>query len=705
MADQPGGTHDEAVEFLRLCDEADSFNRMEGLEDLKFRFGDQWPVQMQNSRKLEGRPMFTINETDSYCRQVINNIRQQRPRGRCHPVNDTSDIKIAEVMTGIGRHIEVNSDADSAYDLAAEFAVTIGWGYFRIVHDYIREDSFDQDIFIRQIENPWSVYIDPNSQLPDGSDMDRALISDLMPRELFKKKYPSADPAPFREGGSGDSRSVDWITKEDIRIAEYFNVDRVKQKLIRLSDGTTLWEDHMPPAGMLEAAQVTVVGDRQSYRRTVKWNKVTGTETLESKILPGRFVPVIPVYGVNMIIDGKRRKMGMVRFARDPQLLVNFWQTSITESIALGPKAKWLVAEGQIESHESEWAQANTRAFPYLEFKQTDVAGAPAPPPTRIQPEPPPAGMIQAAMGASQNMQRVLGMFDPVNLKHTGPKSGEAIKGELGQSEQSNYHFYDNLTRSIRHGWRIFLDWSPTVYDTQRVLRIIGDDGKPELTTINEKKTVDGVQEVLNDVTVGDYDVVMETGPGFNTKREQSAELFMQLLSSPLGEKIAEVGADLAVRTIDGHGMEALADRLAAANPLAQIDEKSDIPPAVQMQMKQMQATIQGLQQQLQQAGIEIKYKHGLEKIKQEGATRRELMVQTSDAHEREITQKQKQHDTETYALSAQNVAEINALAKILTSHTEHGNRMREMMKAFEHDSALQDAQLASKSEQTETVQ
>lgn len=696
---------DDAVDFLRVASEADSYNRAEALEDLKFRFGDQWPVQLQNSRKLEQRPMFTINETDTYCRQVINQIRQQRPRGKAHAVNNSADVKIAQVITGIGRHIEVNSDADNAYDLAAEFAVTCGFGYFRIVTDYIRDDSFDQDIYVRQVDNPFSVYMDPNSALPDGSDMERGLITDLIAKTAFRRLYPGAEEQPFREGESGDAHSVDWVTREDIRIAESFWIDRVKGRLLKLSDGTVLWESELPAnaAELMAQAGVTVIGDRQSWKKTVRWAKVSGWETLEEKTLPGRFIPIIPVYGANFIVDGKRRKWGLVRNGRDPQMMVNFWQTSITESIALAPKAKWLVAEGQIEGHETEWQQANNRAFPYLEYKQSDIDGKEAGVPQRLQPEPPPAGMIQAAMGASESMQRVMGMFDPVNLRHSGPKSGEAIRREQGQSEQSNYHFYDNLCRSMKHAWRIFLDYTPVIYDTQRVLRVIGDDGRPDLVTVNEKKVVEGVQQVLNDVTVGDYDVVMETGPGFNTKREEMVDMLSTVLAG--NKELWAAAGDLFFRYMDVAGADVIADRLAAMNPMAQIDDKSDVPPQAQMMIANLKKMVEQLQQQLQAAGLELKHKHGLEEIKQHGALLQEKMRQDGDAKEREITRAQKQHDTEVYALTAQNVAEINGLVRILTSKTEHAHRLREMVQAFEHDSALQDRELEAKAQETEQIE
>lgn len=716
MSDE--GVSGEAVDFMRVVQDADTFNRQEGLEDLKFRFGDQWPVQLQNSRQLEARPMFTINETDGYCRRVINGIRQMRPRGKAHPVNDTSDVKVAKVITGIGRHIEVNSDADNAYDLGAEFAVTIGWGYWRVLTDYVADDSFDQDIYIGQIDNPFSVYFDPNSSKPDGSDAERVLVTDLIPRRTFEKEYPGADAQPFREGGSGDARMVDWITKEDIRIAEYMRIEKDRRKLLMLTDRNIVWDDEFAKVkDMLAAHGVAVAGERESWRKKVMWYKVSGFQELEKRALPGKWLPVIPCYGVNMMVDGKRRKFGMVRFARDPQRMVNFWETSITEALAMQPKAKWLVQEGTTEGHENEWAQANNKAFPVLYWKSTGVGDEAAQKPEYIPPAPLPQGMLQASMNASQALQRVMGMFDPVNLKHTGPKSGEAIRQETGQSEESNYHFYDNLTRSIKHTWRIILDYTPHVYDTERVMRVIGADGKPDLVTINERQDPQAAQQgqqaeggadgedeaigkVLNDVRVGDYDVVMETGPGYNTKQQEALALFNDLLRGPLGEPVAKVGADLVIRMIDAHGMDTLADRLAASNPLAQIDDKSDVPPKAQMQIKMLEGRLKEVEGLLQQAGLEIKFKHGLEKIKQEGEDGRTKMEIEAKGHDVALATATKRHDTEIRALTQLNVAELNGIVNILTKHIQGKQDAQNAERTFEENARAQDKEIQAKASQ-----
>lgn len=694
----------DAVEFLRLANDADVQNRTEAMEDLRFRYGDQWPVAIQQSRMLEARPALTINETDAFIRKIENSQRQQRPRMNPHPVGSKASIQVAKVLKGLCRHIEVNSDADNAYDLAFSFAITMGWGYFRMRTDYTREDSFDQDIYIDQVENPFSVYFDPNSTLPDGSDAEKTLVTDLIPRSTFKKQYPGADEQQFTTTTTGDS-SVDWVRKETIRVAEYFYVDKVKATLVKLSDGTVAYKDQLPKPEILEAAGIVVVGDRPSWKRAVKWCKQTQNEILEERTLPGRYIPVIPVYGVRMYIDNKRRSFGLVRFAKDPQTMLNFWQTSMTEIAALAPKAKWLLAEGQDEGHENEFAKSNISALPYLRYKPTMVDGEFAPPPTRIQPEPIPQASMQNAMMMSENLKRVLGVFDP-QTKTDGNRSGKAIHAERMQSEESNFNYYDNLTRSLKHAARIILDWTPKIYDTQRVMRIIGEDGKPSLVTLNERKAdvETGVEKILNDVTVAEYDVVMDTGPGYNTKRQEAFEVFSQMMTGPLGEKLAAMADDLIVRQLDVPGAEEIADRLAAANPLAQIDDKSDIPPKVQMIVKQLQAQVKQLGGQLQAADQEIQSRQSVTEIKEAGATLRARMTSEGEKDERRIRQAQAQHDTETMALTAQNVAEIKGWIELMKEKLRQGHDVEQTFREFDHEMQKLDRQQAAQAASEESA-
>ena len=634
MADdlENDGRIEDAKKFLRLVSEADSNNRSEALEDLKFAAGDQWPVEVQNSRGLESRPCLTINKVDAYCRQIANQQRQQRPRIKVHGMNNQADAKVAEIITGICRHIEVNSDADDAYDNAFDFAVRMGWGYWRIDTDYVRDDSFNQEIYIRRINNPFTVYFDPNSIMPDGSDAEKCLITEVISKEVFRSMYPDADDGGnFNARGTGDS-NAEWIMKEDIRIAEFFYTERKRVKLILLSDGTQVYEDEMPSKEMMDSAGIQEVSRRETWKKEIKWCKLTAMEILEEGVWAGKYIPIIPIYGQQLIVENKRKKFGLVRMAKDPARMYNYWATSLTESVALAPKAKWLLAEGQDEGHENEWAQANIKATPVLHYKQTDIDGRIAPPPSRIQPEAPPAGVMAAAAGMNADLMAVIGIYDPSQLP-TGNMSGKAINGQQQQTDMTNFHYYDNLTRSIRWTGKVLLDLIPKIYDTERVMRIIGDDGQPDLVTLNQRSQDEqGVAKVLNDVTVGEYDVVMDTGPGYNSKRQEAVDAMMTLLTAD--PALMTQAGDLIFRNMDFPGADVIADRLAAANPMAQIDDKSPVPPQVQMQLKNAQQTIQELQQQIQMMTMDMKYGASVAQQKDEAETKRELMRQTTKAHQ-----------------------------------------------------------------------
>jgi hypothetical protein len=667
-----------AISFLRLAQEAESENRSKGLEDLRFRHGEQWPAELQNKRELESRPALTINKMDTFCLQVENQQRQQRPRIKIDPTGSIATKKTAEVIQGLVRHIELNKGGgDLAYDTGFGLAATIGFGYWRVMADYTSDDSFEQELYLAPIDNPFTVYRDPNANLPDGSDQRHCLITSWMSKKLFKLEYPEAsDGSNFPTSGSGDGME-NWITKEDIRIAEYYWVEDRPETLCKLSDGTTAWKKELPSPEILAAAGVAIIDSRLSQRKQIRWAKVTGMEVLEERDLPGKFIPVVYCYGTRYIVDGKVRTKGLVRNGKDPARMANYWYSAITESIALAPKAKWLGAKGFMGSDVNIWANANTSTNPVLEYETVDIDGTPAQPPQRLQPEPPPAGAINALTLMNEALSGVLGIIDPAQ-RISGNVSGKALQGEKQQQDNGTFHYYDNMTRSIRHTGAIILDLIPHYYaEPGRVVRIVGDDGQSSTQVINAV-----VNEVLHDVTVGEYDVVMDVGPGYNSKRIEAVAAMMPLFEKH--EDLLKACGDILFRSMDFPGSEVIADRLAAANPLAQIDEKSDVPPKAQMMIKQLQQQLQQAQQMLQAAELDKKYRLSGVELREREETKRELMRQHVKAHDVDTNDRTKREDVHIRSMTSLGVAEINAAGKMMDSHVK-GRQMREMSE-LEHE-------------------
>lgn len=588
----------EAIKRMNVAVEADSENRVSALEDLKFSNGEQWPDEVKMQRQLDRRPCITVNKTDTFIRAVVNNMRQQRPRIKVHPVSDGADIQTAEIIEGLMRHIEVQSNAELAYDTAADYQARMGWGFWRIRADYVDEKSFDQELYIDRVRNPFSVYIDPCSTSPDGLDAQWCIITDRIRKAEFKTLYPKATDQDFQPSGQGDG-GQSWSTKEETLIAEYWRVEHIKDVLFQLSDGTTVFKSQTDADELGDAVDQAIVIDmRDTMRKSVKWSKVTKTQELESREWAGKYIPIIPVYGCEQLDDGKIIRYGMVRNLRDPQRMYNYWRTSETEYAAIAPKAPWLIAEGQIENHEDEWATANIKNHSTLTYKPVlDENGNPVPMPQRNQPQPIPAASVNAAMSASEDLKAVAGMFDPALGAPGNETSGTMVAQRQQQSDMSNYHFYDNLTRSIRATGIILLDLVPHYYSSERTLRIIGADGNPDTVTINQAQA----DKVLNDMSVGRYDVIMETGPGYSTKRQEATESMLSL--AKVIPEVMQQAADIIVGQMDFPMAQELAQRLKMANPLAQQQEQipKDIDPKAQQMIGNLMGQLHKAQQQLQQ--------------------------------------------------------------------------------------------------------
>jgi hypothetical protein len=682
----------ECSERLRRAIEAESENRSQGVQALEFRDGHQWPDDLYNQRKIDKRPSLTINHTNTFCRRVVNNMRQQRPRIKVHPVGDGADIEVAKVIEGIIRHIENISNASVAYDTGGESAVNIGWGYARVLTEYIDEKSRDQEIKIAAVRNTFTAYIDPAAQLPDGSDMDWFIFTQKMKRAEYNRLYPQADNKEFQHTGLGDDMT-DWETKDEIRLAEYFRIARTTATLHYMSNGMNLWADEIKKlSAELASANVTEVGTRKSYKREVQWFRVNGAQVIEKRTLPGRYIPVVRFEGNVLDLNGRIRRKGMVADLMDPARMFNYWRTKQTEVLALTPMAPWTGAAGQFDGHP-EWNDANQKPYSRLEYEPTfieqpDGSKTPLPPPQRAQPVQVPAGFTDAAQGAQQDLQAVAGMPHEPGADTPGAVvSGIALRRRQALSDIGHFQYYDNQTQAIAQIGRICLDYIPVYISTQRMQRILGDDGVPSMVKVNEKAE----DKVKNDLTVGRYDVVMDTGPGYETKRQEAAETMVDLLKiAPLAEIVAKVGADLAIRAIDAPYMDELADRIMGQTPEGLKKMMETLPDSAKNIVKTFVAQLNQANQKITQLEADLKY--SLTKTHTETAAKLSIEHMKDKRAERDTDtdSETKRFDTHVKSITARDVAEINAGAKLIDSNQD---------RAHEKELAKMTAEAAEKAE------
>lgn len=665
----------EAAERLRIAQEAEGDNRNDAVLALQFEDGQQWPDDLYNLRKINRRPTLTINHTRTMVRRVVNNMRSQRPRIKVHPVGDGADIDIARKIAGLIRHIETRSEAGVAYDTGGEFAVKMGWGYWRILSEYIDETAFEQELKLAQIPNPFTVYIDPAATQPAGEDMDWCIITEMMKRSEYERKYPKEQKTEWREGATGDEFK-DWETKEQIRLAEYFRVAKYKDTAYRLVSGQTILasaydrDRHGEIARNLRGEQIK----RPTVRRQIEWYRINGTTVVEHVDLPGHWIPVIRCEGNRLEINGQVRRRGMVADMMDGQRMYNYWRTKETEAIALAPLAPWIGTVEQFDGH-LEWNDANQKPYSKLTFnagflEQPDGTKTPLPPPMRTEPVQIPAGFVNAAEGALKDLMALAGMpHEPGQDKPGEVVSGKALERRQALSDMGHFQYYDNQTRAIAMTGRILLDLIPHYYSEQRMQRIVGEDGVPQVVTINERSADPTITKIKNDVTVGRYDVVMDTGPGYETKRLEGVESMLDLLKTPLVEQIAKVGSDLIVRNMDFAGADDLADRLAPLNPQGLEQTIKQLPKEAQGIVTAMQQQLQQAQQIIQQQALELKYKGGIAQMQEQAEDRRHALTEQTKRADILTESQTKREDTHVKAQTSIAVAEIGAAGKILDTH------------------------------------
>jgi hypothetical protein len=603
-------TLDEMRSRYTMAIAAFSDSREDELDDLRFMAGSpdnqwQWPADVLATRgavqgqTINARPCLTINKLPQHVRQVTNEQRQNRPSGKVIPADDKADVEVAAIYDGMVRHIEYMSDADVAYDTACENQVTYGEGYIRVLTEYCDEDTFDQDLRIGRVRNSFSVYMDPMSQDPTGADAEWCFITQDITKQEYEREYPNAAPlSSILASGVGDQYLSQWLTEDTIRIAEYFYYKH-EDATLNLYPGNQSYFDKSPEDKQMKAMGLKPVKSRRVDRKKVMWMKTNGFEALEEREWAGKWIPVVRVIGNEFEVEGQIYISGLVRNAKDAQRMYNYWTSQEAEMLALAPKAPFIGYGGQFEGYEMQWKTANTTNWPYLEVNPdvTDGMGAVLPLPQRAAPPLPQTGLIQAKMGASDDIKSTTGQYDSSLGATSNERSGRAILAREKQGDTGTYHYVDNLARAIRHITRQLVDMIPKIYDTERIARIVGLDGEVDMVKINPQQPnpVNEIRDVNTGILiekiynpgVGRYDVVVTTGPSYMTKRQEAMDAMSQILQG--NPQLWSVAGDLFVKNMDWPGAEELAARLAKTiDP--KLLEDGDKDPALQAAEQQIQA-------------------------------------------------------------------------------------------------------------------
>jgi hypothetical protein len=632
----------EAKKRLEECIERESWLRGKCLDDLEFLSGSpdepekQWGTRAVNERFRDGRPALVVNRLDQFVQHITNQQRQNRISAKVFPVDDQGDIDTAEVIQGMLRNIEYSSRGDIAYDTAEFYAVAMGFGFWILSTDYESPFTTNQVVKIDTVKNPFQVYLGPH-EMPDGSDAEYGFkVTDLTEDE-YEAEYGSAEGVAGFDAvrGLGDS---EWCSEDKIRIVEYRYTEYADDTVLKLKNGSEGLKSQISDKQYERLKKrKAIVLERATKIPTIKWCKLTAADVLDETELPFNGIGIVKVTGSELTVNGKTILKGIVRGMKDAQRQYNFMLTAQTEAAA--DTGAVITVEGQTEGHEEAWATRLRKNPSNLDVKGVSISGAPAPNPTRLAPDPTIQAKSEARMMAAEDLKALTGIYDASLGQRSNETSGRAILSRQQQSDVANFHFQDNLTRSVSHSTRMIVNGMQVVYSGPRVARTIGEDDAHKVVKLNQMFEEDGEQKI-HDLSVGKYDVICTAGPTFASKRQEAAALSMELArSAPI---LWNAAPDLMVKTIDMPYAQEISDRLKKTLP-PNLQDKQDgqpeVPPEIQQQMQQYGQTIDMLTQHLNAANDELQGRkmeiESAEKIKGMEFAHKEriaAMSQSSDA-------------------------------------------------------------------------
>lgn len=566
---------DEAIE-------ADRENRLEDLDDRLKLVGQQWPEETIREREAEGKPCMTVNRLPQFVRQVTGDIRRMNPAINIVPADTAATPENADIVKGLIRQIEYKSNASRIYEKTAEQAAASSIGWFRILTEYESDDSFLQEIRVKGIRNPMSVYCDPSAEESTRSDAGYIFITESMRKEEFEAAFPDKRPVDV-EIDSATDKLEHWQENDKVVVAEYYWREPVKKTIVQLDTGEVLDKK-------AAVAPMNIVAERKVDTHKVMWAKISGYEVLEGPIeQPCSTIPVIAVVGEEWEVADRVHRSSVIRYAKDPQQMYNYWRSAQTEFVALQPKAPYLVTSKQIAGLETFWKQANQKNRPYLPYNPDEKApGAPqrATPPISSQ------AMLEQTMSAAEDMKATTGIYDSALGSQSNEKSGVAIRQRQMESDVSTSIYSDNMAEAIGVAGRVMVDMIPKIYDTKRVIRILGEDDTEKAVEINGALHSQEGAVPVNDLTIGKYDVRVSVGPNYSTRRQETREGMIEFIKSVPGA--AQVTGDLVAGAMDWPDADRFAERLKKTLP-PQMRDPEDMEPEEQ---QQMQAAMQEQQKQ-----------------------------------------------------------------------------------------------------------
>ncbi len=549
--------HDDILALLKKDQEAETDNREMAREATHFlnKRDGQWEPNIISA--LANRPRYTFDKCNPVVDQIMGEIEQSDFSISVQPAGALATKEVAKTYDGLIRNIENISNAGDIFNASARYMVSTGIDGWRVVHDWVDADTFEQDLLIKPISNYIDrVWFDCNAELQDMSDAKHCFVLQTLSHAAYEERFPKGSKTSI-----GDERSVSVYSykKEGITVGEILYKKTHDRKLVLMSNNAVYEDDEK-----FQAAKKDLLSKGIKVERT----RVRPVTTVYTRFFDGGgwlgpeketvfdLIPVVPVYGNFKIVENKVVYWGAVEKLMDSQRVYNYAKSRQIEEGALAPRDKYWLTMQQAEMHLNKLRTLNTNADPVQFY--THVEGQP--PPFRQGGANVNPGLQQSAIDAAQDINVSAGLFSANMGDNPGLQSGVAIGLQQNKGDNGTYKYFSAQKIAITHTARILVKAIPKVYDTKRQVRLLGQDGAIELTTINDKIVAPTGKVIeLNDLSKGSYDVVCTLGPAFKNRQQETVKALTDL--GTVDNSIISVGSDILLSNINAPGINLIAER------------------------------------------------------------------------------------------------------------------------------------------------
>ena len=568
------GVHDEALKRFSQIEGNLRDERMCSLEDRRFYSiaGAQWEGRM--FEQWGNKPKIEVNKVHRGVMRIINEYRNNRISVEYIPKDGTEADELAETCNGLYRADEIDSHAEEAMDNAFEEAVGGGFGAWRLrteLEDEYAEDEEEEDYqrirFEPIFDADKSVFFDLNAKRHDKSDAMFAFVLTAMTPEAYKAEWKDS-PASWPQ--SVHLTQFDWSTQEVVIVAEYYVVEKRKERIFVYADVLGNEEEYTredledeETALMIAATGMTLVREQtRKLRKIHKWILSGGGVLEDSGYIAGSHIPIVPVYGKRWFVDNRERFMGAVRLAKDSQRLKNMQLSKLAEISAYSAARKPIMTPEQIAGHENVWGNDNVENYRYLLLNPvTDGQGNEQPMGPIGYSEPPdiPQPLAALLQITEQDVADLMGMQDAAE-EMTPNISGKAIELIQTRVDQNNFIYMSNMAKAVKRCGEIWLSMARDVYvERGRKMKTVAESGDIAGITLNTP-TIDeetSATVYANDLERAKFDVAVTVGPSSESKRAGTVRSLVGMLQFAQNDpEMSTVLTSMAMMNMEGEGLK-----------------------------------------------------------------------------------------------------------------------------------------------------